>query len=101
MANQMHSGELTSPVKNDIKRYRDNLQGEIDGAYLYEALAKSEPYPKLAEVYKRLASVERRHAGIWADKLGVSVPPVLKPGWRTRALGWLSQRLAPNLCFRP
>jgi VIT1/CCC1 family predicted Fe2+/Mn2+ transporter len=80
-------------VKNDVKRYRDNLQGEIDGAYLYEALAQSEPDPKLAEVYKRLASVERRHAKVWADKLGVQVPPVLEPGWRTRALGWLSRKL--------
>ena len=80
-------------MKNDLKRYHDNLQGEIDGAYLYEALAKSEPDPKLAEVYKRLASVERRHAKVWADKLGVQVPPVLKPGWRTKALAWLSKRL--------
>lgn len=80
-------------MKNDIKRYRDNLQGEIDGAYLYETLAKFEPDPKLAEVYKRLAAVERRHAKVWADKLGVQVPPVLKPGWRTRILGWLSKTL--------
>jgi VIT1/CCC1 family predicted Fe2+/Mn2+ transporter len=80
-------------VKNDTKRYQDNLQGEIDGAYLYEALAKSEPDPKLAEVYNRLASVERRHAKVWADKLGVPVPAVLEPGWRTRALAWLSKKL--------
>jgi vacuolar iron transporter family protein len=80
-------------VKNDTKRYRENLQGEVDGTYLYEALAKSEPDPKLAEVYRRLASVERRHAKVWADKLGVPVPTVLEPGWRTRALGWLSKTL--------
>jgi VIT1/CCC1 family predicted Fe2+/Mn2+ transporter len=80
-------------MKNDAKRYRDNLQGEIDGAYLYEALAKSEPDPKLAEVYRRLAFVEKRHAKVWADKLGVQVPAVLKPGWRTRVLGSLSKRL--------
>lgn len=80
-------------MKNGIERYRDNLQGEIDGAYLYEALAKSEPDPKLAEVCKRLASVERRHAKVWADMLGVQVPPVLEPGWRTRTLGWLSKEL--------
>lgn len=80
-------------MEDDTKRYRDNLQGEIDGAYLYEALAKSEPDPKLAEVYKRLASVERRHAKVWAGKLGAQGPAVLEPGWRTRTLGWLSRRL--------
>lgn len=80
-------------MKNDKTRYHDNLQGEIDGAYLYEALAQSEPDLKLAEVYKRLASVEKRHAKVWADKLGVQVSPVLHPGWRTRILGWLSKRL--------
>ena len=80
-------------MEDDKKRYRDNLQGEIDGAYLYEALAKSEPDPKLAEVYKRLAGVERRHAKVWADELGVQAPAVLKPGWRTRVLGWLSKKL--------
>ncbi len=63
-------------MKNDKTRYHDNLQGEIDGAYLYEALAQSEPDLKLAEVYRRLASVEKRHAKVWADKLGVEVPPV-------------------------
>jgi Fe2+ or Zn2+ uptake regulation protein len=46
-------------VNSDAKRYNDNLQGEIDGAYLYEALAKSEPDPKLAQVYNRLAIVEK------------------------------------------
>ncbi len=80
-------------MEDDKKRYRDNLQGEVDGAYLYEALAKSEPHPKLAEVYKRLAGVERRHAKVWADELGVQAPVVLKPGWRTRVLGWLSKKL--------
>jgi hypothetical protein len=80
-------------MKNDTKRYKDNLQGEIDGAYLYQALARSEADSKLAEVYKRLASVEKRHAKVWADKLGVQVPAALEPGWRTRVLGWLSKKL--------
>lgn len=77
----------------DKHRYGENLQGEIDGAYLYEALAKSDPDPKLAQVYNRLASIKRRHAKFWADRLGVPVPPVFKPGWRTRTLAWLSKTL--------
>jgi len=68
---------------------------------LYEVLAKSEPDPKPAEVYRRLASVEKRHAKVWADKLVVQVPAVLKPGWRTRVLGSLSKGLVRSSCCQP
>ena len=43
----------------DILRLRTNLQGEIDSAGLYLAMAAHEPDAKLAEVYRQLAAVER------------------------------------------
>lgn len=46
---------------NAMPRYRSNLQGEVDGAAVYAVMAESEPDPKLAEVFSRLASVERAH----------------------------------------
>ena len=52
-----------------VDRYLENLRGEQDGAALYDAVAASEENPKLAELYRRLAAAERRHAGIWAEKL--------------------------------
>lgn len=78
-------------------RYRDNLQGEIDGANLYRALADVEEDPKLAEVYRRLAAVEESHAEYWRKqltKVGARVPG-LKSGFRTRALAFLARRFGP------
>lgn len=77
-----------------IDRYLENLKGEQDGAALYDAVARVERNPKLAEVYRRLAETERRHAGIWADKLrgeGVEAP-AFRPSARTRLLAWLARR---------
>jgi vacuolar iron transporter family protein len=73
----------------------DSLHDELDGAYLYEALAQVEKDPRLAEVYHRMAAVERRHAGVWEERLkaGGAAPLAFKPGWRTRTLAWTAKRL--------
>jgi VIT1/CCC1 family predicted Fe2+/Mn2+ transporter len=78
----------------EIDRYRENLQGEVDGAALYRLLADVEATPELAEVYRRLASVEERHAELWRSRLreaGGAVP-VLEPSLRVRIFGWLAHR---------
>lgn len=78
-------------------RYRENLQGEVDGASLYRALADVETDPKLAEVYRRLAAVEESHARYWEKelaRLGARIPG-LRPGFRTRALAFLARRFGP------
>ena len=54
---------MTTP--SDIARYRANWQKEIDGAFQYRALADTEKDEKLAEVYRRLASTEEKHAAVW------------------------------------
>ena len=78
-------------------RYRENLQGEVDGASLYRALADVEPDPKLADVYRRLAAVEESHAEYWKKQLGKAGArvPALKPGFRTRSLAFLARRFGP------
>ena len=43
----------------NLPRYRANLQGEVDGAALYRALADAEADPRIKEVYGRLAAVIR------------------------------------------
>ena len=77
-----------------VDRYLENLRGEQDGAALYEAVAQSESNPKLADIYRRLAAAERRHAGVWAEKLrlaGVEAPS-FRPSVRTRILSFLARR---------
>jgi len=79
-------------------RYRANLQGEVDGAALYRALADAEADPRLKEVYGRLASVEEAHAEFWRkqlDRIGARAGR-LGLGWRTRALAWLARHFGPQ-----
>jgi len=83
--------------RQDFARYRTNLQDEIDSAALYRTLAEVEAQPQLAEVYRRLAMVEERHARFWEQRLqaaGQRVPPP-RPRWRSRGLSWLARRFGP------
>jgi vacuolar iron transporter family protein len=77
-----------------VQRYLENWKGEQDGAALYDAVAASESNPKLAEIYRRLAATERRHAGIWAEKLkgAGAETPTYRPSFRTRILAFLARR---------
>jgi VIT1/CCC1 family predicted Fe2+/Mn2+ transporter len=78
-------------------RYVANLQGEVDSAALYRALATVEPDKRLSTVYNRLAAVEEAHAEFWRrqlDRIGAKQAG-LRPGWRTRALIWLARRFGP------
>jgi VIT1/CCC1 family predicted Fe2+/Mn2+ transporter len=73
----------------------DSLKAELNGAYLYEAVAQAEQDARLAEVYRRMAAVERQHAAVWSERLksaGVS-PPAFRPEWRSQVLAWAARRL--------
>lgn len=82
------------PTDVDIARYRANLQDERESAMLYHALADAEKDQHLAEIYRRLAGVEERHAARWEDYLRQQEQPAppFRPGWRTRALVFLAKR---------
>jgi VIT1/CCC1 family predicted Fe2+/Mn2+ transporter len=86
-------------MPDDLRRYREFLQDERDSAALYGALAEREPSPHLAEVYRRLADSEERHAARWAERLraaGAEVPPA-RPSRRARLLIHLARRFGPEL----
>jgi vacuolar iron transporter family protein len=79
-------------------RYRSNLQGEIDGAALYRAMAEAEQNPQISEVYARLAAVEETHAQFWRkqlERIGQRLPS-LRAGWRTRSLIKLAHWFGPT-----
>ncbi|HLY44052.1 MAG TPA: VIT1/CCC1 family protein [Stellaceae bacterium] len=81
-----------------VTRYRSNLQGEVDSAALYRAMAEAEKDPHLSEVYSRLAAVEEAHAEFWRKQLARIGATALarRPGWRTRALVFLARRFGPQ-----
>jgi VIT1/CCC1 family predicted Fe2+/Mn2+ transporter len=78
----------------DIRRYRTNLQGEVDGAALYAALADSEADPHVAEVYRKLASIEQAHGEFWRGRLAKAgaAPGSPTPSIRAQMLSWLARR---------
>ncbi|MGC2415242.1 MAG: ferritin family protein, partial [Stellaceae bacterium] len=81
-----------------VARYRTNLQGEVDSAALYRAMAEAEQDPHLSKIYHRLAAVEEAHAEFWRKQLGGlgATSLVRRPGWRTRSLVWLARRFGPQ-----
>jgi VIT1/CCC1 family predicted Fe2+/Mn2+ transporter len=86
-------------MNDDRKRFRTYLQAELDNAHLYETLAAIEKHPQIAEVYRRMAVSEMRHAAHWSRKLAElkdsSAPQ--GPSWRSRTLAKLAWRFGSGL----
>lgn len=78
-----------------IQAYAD----ERASTTLYETMAAVEKDPRIAEVYRRIARTEQRHAKKWeakAKEAGLALPEY-KPSWRTRTLVWLAKRFGPAM----
>ena len=78
---------------SDVDRWRRNLQGEVDGALIYRAMAAKAGDERLAELYRRMAESEDRHAALWRgqlDQAGAS-PRAVDPTARARILAWLAR----------
>jgi len=85
--------------RDEIRRYLENWQDEVDSATEYRAMAASEPDPRLVTVYVNLAEMEEAHIAFWEDRLrkaGAPVPP-RRPSWRSRVLGGIARRFGPEL----
>ncbi len=80
--------------RDETDRYHSSLQDEVDSAWIYRALADKEAQSALAEVYRRLADTEEKHAGFWEEKLRAAGQPIplRRPAWRARTLAWLARR---------
>jgi VIT1/CCC1 family predicted Fe2+/Mn2+ transporter len=82
----------------DLVRFKMNLQKEVDGAALYYTLANIEAKPELADVYRRLAESEEKHAAVWESKLKQAgeKEPSRRPSWRARTMSFLAKRIGPQ-----
>jgi VIT1/CCC1 family predicted Fe2+/Mn2+ transporter len=78
----------------DVEQSLANLKLERDAIVLYDALAGIERDARRAAAFRHIASNERRHGEIWADKLrqqGVAVPAAGGPRLRVRLIIWLAR----------
>ncbi|HEY5579110.1 MAG TPA: VIT1/CCC1 transporter family protein [Acidimicrobiia bacterium] len=85
--------------KDDVDRYLDNIQEEVDAAHLYRLVAEREANPDLRAIYLKLAKAEERHAAFWEEQLrtaGERVPE-RAPSSRARFLGWLGKTFTIKL----
>jgi VIT1/CCC1 family predicted Fe2+/Mn2+ transporter len=89
----------TAPRPADLTESLANLRLEQDALALYEALGTVEKDPRRAETFRTIAGNERRHAGIWADRLralGADVPPPSRPRLRVRFIILLARLFGTN-----
>ncbi len=87
-----------SPSSADSSALCGYLQGEIDSAFIYDTLAAVQNDAGVRNVFQRLASVERRHAAFWKERLNrlnVQVDNV-KPSWRARLIGWSARHFGSS-----
>ena len=71
--------EPAHPAAADIARWRANLQGEVDGTAVYQAMAASERDTGLATVYGRLAEavlIEVSRGARFEDRVGAELLPL-------------------------
>lgn len=91
-------GEVERRRAADIKRWRENLAAEVEGAWLYSSLAEMETLAERRELFNGLAEAETRHADFWRERLaqaGVAAP-AFKPPVRARLLVMLARRFSPG-----
>ncbi len=87
------------PTREDLSRYRENLQGEVDAIALYSLLAEEERAEALKRFYRKMTETEAIHAAVWRKRLdaaGVDTSG-MGPGWRARVLMFLARHVGPSL----
>jgi vacuolar iron transporter family protein len=72
-----------------------HLADEADAAFLYRELARAEPDPRRADLYRKLAEVEDRHVELWRGLLADQGHPVgvPAPSRSARFRAWVARRV--------
>jgi vacuolar iron transporter family protein len=78
--------------REQIRRWKANLETEIDGIAIYQMLAEAERDPERKVIFKQLAEVEVGHERVFREKLReAGVEPTRRgPSVRARMIGFLA-----------
>src|SRR5438094_288908 len=79
--------------REQIRRWKANLETEIEGIAIYRLLAEAEKDPERKSIFEQLAEVEVHHERVFREKLreaGVAVPE-RGPSLRARTIGLLAR----------
>ena len=92
-------GAVADESSARARRYRANVQAELDRAAVYGAMAAGEKDSDLARTFRRLAEAEERHAEFWRAQLAEVDPakPPQRASARARLLARLARRFGSKL----
>ena len=82
-----------APDREQIRRWKANLETEIDGIAIYRMLADAERDPERKAIFEQLAEVEVHHEGVFREKLReAGVEPTQRgPSFRARMIGQMAR----------
>src|SRR3989442_8067474 len=86
-------GDKQAVDREQIRRWKANLETEIDGIAIYRLLAEAEQDPERKAIFQQLAEVEVHHERVFREKLLEARVPVPErgPSLRARTIGLLAR----------
>jgi VIT1/CCC1 family predicted Fe2+/Mn2+ transporter len=90
---------MATDIRSDVDRFREYLQEEVDGIYIYATLAELEEDDELRSIYAKLIVTEEHHRDLWREQLrNIDVDDTPgPPSRRARILMWLARRFGAAL----
>ena len=90
---------MATDTRSDVDRFREYLQEEVDGIFIYETLESLEEDDELRSIYGKLIVTEQKHRDLWREQLrNVDADDTPDPpSRRARALMWLARRFGAAL----
>src|SRR5215471_9381445 len=91
--------EIAVATEKDLARWRENRREEVDSAAQYRAMAAGEKRQAVADIYRKLAAIEEKHATFWEERLRAAgrEPGPRAPSLRARVLAWMAGRFGASL----
>jgi vacuolar iron transporter family protein len=89
----------TDSATDSVAGWRHHLADEADAAFLYRELARAEPDPHKADLYRQLAAVEDRHVDMWRRLLSEHghTAEIPQPSAGARLRAWFARRFGNGL----